>query len=474
MTTARTRRRAARTAAVLVAAAVAAGAATPAAEARPPKGDTARVSEGPKGEALDRESLALGLSGDGRLALFSTGARDVLPGGSGAGDIYVRDLRNGHTQRASVADDGSSLDGGSGAAAISGDGRYVAFSSYATNVVPGQPKHRTDVFVRDLWTGRTELVTAAASPNADDQTIRSAWDPAISWDGRYVAYSSDRTDLAPGVHNGKYQIFVTDRWTRTTRLVTVGADGTEADNSSYRPTISADGAVIAFNSRAANLLPADQAPPAAGTAAAAERTVNTAEGGAAGAAPGLAAGTRAYPSYVWDARTGRTTGASLDDTGALRGSGTDASISPSGRYTVYSLFQDGGRPGSHGVHKDVFVHELATGKVTEVSTALPGTTTVDSSFDSVMTLDDRWVYFASDATGLVPGDTNGQTDIFRRDLWTGRTERVSLTEDGAQSTASSYRPQVDAFGTTLLFTADDGNLVPGDTNAVADVFRRRL
>ncbi|MEU1288874.1 hypothetical protein [Kitasatospora sp. NPDC005856] len=461
MTTARTRRRAARTAAVLVAAALAAGAATPAAEARPPKGDTARVSEGPRGEALDRESFALGLSGDGRLALFSTGAGHVLPGGSGAGDIYVRDLRNGHTQRASVADDGSALDDGSGDAAISGDGRYVAFSSYATNVVPGQPKHRTDVFVRDLWTGRTELVTAAASPSTDDQTVRSAWDPAISWDGRYVAYSSDRTDLAPGVHRGKFNIFLTDRWTGTTRLVTVGADGTEADNSSYRPTISADGTVVAFNSRAGNLLPADPTPPATAEAA-----------GTAGTA--AAAGTRAYPSYVWDARTGRTVGASLDEAGALRGSGTDASISPSGRYAVYSLFQDGGRPGSHGAHKDVFLHELATGKITKVSTPLPGTTNIDSSYDSVMTLDDRWVYFASDAADLVPGDTNGQSDIFRTDLWTGRTERVSLTEEGAQSTAASYRPQVDAFGTTLLFSADDGNLVPGDTNTVADVFRRRL
>ncbi|MER7772246.1 hypothetical protein [Kitasatospora sp. NPDC096140] len=492
MTTARTRRRLARTACVL-AVVTAVGAAMPAAEARPPKGDTARVSEGPKGEGLDRESLALGLSGDGRLALFSSSASNLLPGGAGAGgDVYVRDLRNGHLQRVSVTDDGASLDAGTGEAAISGDGRYVVFATAATNLLPGLPKHAGDVYLRDLWTGRTELVTAAdgTSGTGDDQSIRSAHDPAVSWDGRYVTYSSDRTDLAPGVRRGKSNVFVTDRWTHTTKVVSTGADGGPADNSSYSPTISADGSRIAFNSRAGNLLPSAETPPAAEAATADTATADspeepdaarttarttgrtTARSAVGGASPRLA-GLRAYPDYVWDARTGRITGASLDESGALQGGGADGQISPSGRYVVYNLFQPGGRPGSHGRHSDVFLHELATGRVTKVSTPPPGTTDLRDSFNATMTLDDR-VFFASDADGLVPGDTNEQTDVFRYDPRTGHTDRVSLTRDGTQSTASSYFPRVDAFGTTLLFTADDGNLVPGDDNQNADVFRRLL
>ncbi|MFD8753940.1 TolB family protein [Kitasatospora sp. NPDC059577] len=475
MTTARTRRRLARTACVL-AAVTAVGAVMPAAEARPPKGDTARVSEGPKGEGLDRESFALGLSGDGRLALFSSSATNLLPGGAGAGgDVYLRDLRNGHLQRVSVADDGASLNAGTGDAAISGDGRYVVFGTAATNLLPALPKHANDIYVRDLWTGRTELVTAAdgSSGVGDDQSRRTAYNPAISWDGRYVTYSSDRSDLAPGVRAGKFNIFVTDRWTHTTRVVSTGADGSPADNSSYSPTISADGSRIEFNSRAGNLLPAAETPPAAKAAAAdtadepgAPRTT------AAGTSPRLA-GLRAYPDYVWDSRTGKITGASLDETGELQGGGSDGQISPSGRYVVYDLFQPGGRPGSHGRHSDVFLHELATGKVTKVSNPLPGATDIRDSFNAAMSLTDE-VFFASDADDLVPGDTNEQTDIFRYSPWTGRTDRVSLTRDDAQSTASSYFPRVDAFGTTLLFTADDGNLVPGDDNQSADVFRRRL
>ncbi|MFE7525592.1 TolB family protein [Kitasatospora sp. NPDC057542] len=484
MTTARTRRRLARTAAVLVAATVA-GAAMPVAEARPPKGDTARVSEGSKGEALDGASLALGLSGDGRLALFSSAATNLLPGGAGAvGDVYVRDLRNGHTERVSVADDGSALDGGSNDAAISGNGRYVVFSSYATNAVPGQPKHESDVFVRDRWTGHTELVSAGdgSSGAGDDQSIRNAFNAAISWDGRYVVYSSDRTDLAPGVHRGKFNIFVTDRWTHTTRAISTGADGTPADNSSYRPTISADGTVIGFSSRAGNLLPADQTPPAAIAAAASAAAdapdgadrAEAAQAPRAAGAPAELAGIRAYPYYVWDARTGRITGASYDEAGEFTGSGNDGRISPSGRYAVYTVFEEGGRPGSHGRHQDVYVRELATGKTTKVDKPLSGATNIDSSYDPVMPLNDRWVYFTSDVADLVPGDTNGQADIFRHDLRSGRTERVTLTEDGSQSTTSAFFPQVDADDTTLLFSAEDGNLVPGVANTTTDVFRRRL
>ncbi|MER7756566.1 hypothetical protein [Kitasatospora sp. NPDC097643] len=473
-TTARSRRRlAARTAVVLLAAAVA-GAAMPAAEARPPKGDTARVSEGPKGEQLNADSYALGLSADGRSALFSSSASDLAPGHVGdTQDLYVRDVRNGHVEQVDLADDGSRLDAGIADATISGDGRYVAFSTAATNVVPGQQQHRFDVFVRDRWTGRTELVSAGTGASADDQSIRMAVNPSLSWDGRYVAFASDRTDLGSTVKRGRVNIYVADRWTHTTRLVTVGADGTPADQNSFEPTLSADGQTVGFTSRAGNLLPPQEQPAATAALTDDQAEDATPPAPTTGARPRLTV-PRFYPFYVWDARTGRISGASYDETGAFRPTGQDGRISPDGRYAVYSVPRPGGRPGSHGIHLVVYVRELATGTVTQVSTPLPGTTTDLSSSEGVMTLDSRWVYFSSDVETLVPGDTNQATDVFRRDLWTGRVERVSVAADGAQSTAPSFGPYVDAFGDTVLFSAGDGNLVPGDTNNVTDVFRRRL
>ncbi|MFD5465793.1 TolB family protein [Kitasatospora sp. NPDC127059] len=453
-TTARSRRGLARAACVLLAA-VAAGAVMPAAEARPPKGDTARVSEGGKGEQLDGPSYALGLSADGRSALFSSTATDLLPDGvPNGGDVYVRDLRNGHLERAGVAADGSRLNAATTDASISGDGRYVAFSTAATNVLPGQARHRSDVYVRDRWTGRTEPISTGTLTTTDDETLRSAVNPSLSQDGRYVAFASDRTDLAPGVHRGKQNVFVTDRWTHTTRLVTTGIDGEPADNDSFRPTISADGATVGFTSRAGNLVPAAPA--------------------TAPAAAGLA-GPRFYPYFVWKADTGGITGASLDATGALTGSGNDARISPDGRFALYGLPAYGvGRPGTHGIRMDLYVRELATGRTTLVNTPLPGTTTTEGAYDPAMTADGRWVYFDSGADDLVPGDTNGQSDVFRRDLRTGRIERVTATRDGGQSTGGSDSPYVDATGDTVVFTAEDANLVPGDTSGHLDVFLRRL
>ncbi|MFD8087479.1 hypothetical protein ACFV4F_37970 [Kitasatospora sp. NPDC059722] len=456
MTTARTRRRSARAAAVL-AVALAVGAATPSAEARPPKGDTARVSEGAKGEQLDGYSTALGLSDDGRSALFSSTATNLLPQGGTPNntEIYVKDLRNGHVERVSVADDGAKLDAMTFQASISGDGRYVAFSTTATNVLPGGSKHRSDVYVRDRWTGRTELVTAGGLPTTDDQTPYDAQSPSISRDGRYVAYVSNRGDLAAGpATRGRNNVYVTDRWTHTSRLVTLGANGAAADSNSFNPTISADGSTIGFGSRAGNLLPA--AP-------------------ALAASPGLARGPHYYPYYVWKADTGRTAAGSVDEAGHLGGAAYDARVSRDGRYAVYSLATFGqGQPGHGGTRLDVYVHELATGRTTKVDTGLPGTTSPDAdSSGGAMTADDRWVYFDSSADNLVPGDTNNATDVFRRDLWTGTIERISLTRDGRQSDTGAYSPSVDATGDTVIFDADDGNLVPGDTNALQDVFLRR-
>ncbi|MFE3877500.1 TolB family protein [Kitasatospora sp. NPDC059146] len=463
MTTARTRRRSARAAAVLVAA-LAAGAAMPAAEARPPKGETARVSEGPKGEQLDGYSTALGLSDDGRYALFSSTATNLLPlpGTPNNVEIYVRDLRNGHVERVSVADDGSKLNAMTFQASISGDGRYVAFSASATNVLPGGAKHRSDVYVRDRWTGRTELVTAGGLPTTDDQSRYDAESPSISRDGRYVAYVSNRGDLASGAAvTGQNNVYVTDRRTGTSRLVTVGADGTAAEANSFDPTISADGSTVSFGSRAGNLLPA--ATPDATPAAAPAAT----------AAPALAR-PHYYPYYVWKAGTGRIAAGSLDAAGHLGDAAHDARISRDGRYLLYSLASYGqGSPGHGGTRLDVYAHELATGRTTQVDTGLSGSTPDGESSGGEMTADGRWVYFDSAADNLVPGDTNGAVDVFRRDLRTGTTERVSLTRDGAQSTAASSAPRVDATGDTVIFNADDGNLVPGDTNLLQDVFLRR-
>ena len=127
--------------------------------------------------------------------------------------------------------------------AISADGRFVAFSSDATNLVPGDTNGTADVFVRDRQTGTTRRVSVG-SGGAQGNGL--SVDPAISADGRFVAFASDATNLVPGDTNGADDVFVRDRQTGTTRRVSVGSGGAQGDRVSFDPAISADGRFVAF------------------------------------------------------------------------------------------------------------------------------------------------------------------------------------------------------------------------------------
>ncbi len=156
--------------------------------------------------------------------------------------------------------------------------------------------------------------------------------------------------------------------------------------------------------------------------------------------------------YVWNAHTNRIRGASVDPAGALRPASLDATLSLDGRYAVFSTPEPNG-PGtpdatdSHTEHTELYVRDLWRGKTEKVARPLPNTVVTGDSHNGTMTADGRSVYFASTADNLTPGDTNQATDVFRRDLRTGRTERTDMT--GVAWTPGSLR--VNSFGTTALF-----------------------
>src|SRR5437762_5568898 len=199
-------------------------------------GTTERVSVASDGTQGNSPSQLPALSADGRFVAFQSWATNLVPGDTnGFADVFVHDRQTDTTERVSVASDGTQGNGGSGAEAISADRRFVDFSSYYTNLVPGDTNGRswTDVFVHDRPTRTTERVSVAS-----DGTQGNNWSeyPSISADGRFVAFSSYATNLVPGDTNGQQDVFVRDRQTGTTERVAAGRVSAH----------SADGRFVAF------------------------------------------------------------------------------------------------------------------------------------------------------------------------------------------------------------------------------------
>jgi len=186
---------------------------------------------------------------------FSSVASNLVPGDTNDDwDVFVRDRVDRVTRRVSVGPGGGQANCGSVEPAISRGGRYVAFDSSASNLVPGDTNHESDVFVRD----RVDRVTRRVSIGpGGHQANRNSGAPAISPGGRYVAFHSSASNLVPGDTNNAFDVFVRDRGDRVTRRVSIGPGGRQANSHSFDPAISADGRHVAFGSDASNLVPGD-------------------------------------------------------------------------------------------------------------------------------------------------------------------------------------------------------------------------
>jgi Tol biopolymer transport system component len=211
-----------------------------------------RVSVASDGTEGNGDSGSPTISANGEfIAFHSTASNLVLNDTNGAMDIFVHDRINATTERVSVASDGSQATAGSVDTSITPDGRYIAFGSFANNLVANDTNGRMDIFVHDRTTGTTERVSVATDGTQGDADSNR---PAISSDGRYIVFLSWATTLVPNDTNGVEDIFVHDRSLGTTTRVSVAADGTEGDDYSGYPAISADGGYAGFMSFSTNLI----------------------------------------------------------------------------------------------------------------------------------------------------------------------------------------------------------------------------
>ncbi len=219
------------------------------------KAVTERVSVSSSGAQGNDACDLPDISADGRQVVFPSLATNLVAGDSnGHQDVFVRDRLKGVTQLVSVSSAGVQANADSFRPVISADGRYVAFSSAATNLTAGNPKRLHHVFVHDLVTGATTLASGGWNRAVAND---SSYEPAISGDGHYVVFYTFATNLMGGDTNSVVDLVVHDRTTGVSEPASVAADGTAANRHSFRPAICADGRLITFSSSATNLVAGD-------------------------------------------------------------------------------------------------------------------------------------------------------------------------------------------------------------------------
>jgi Tol biopolymer transport system component len=385
------------------------------------------------------------LSADGRYVAFSSEASNLVPDdANGQFDAFVRDRVAGTTERVSLDSGEAEGDGPSYWVSISADGRYVAFQSDATDLVPDDTNARTDVFVRDRMLGTTERVSLSTSGS---QGNGYSWTPNMSPDGRYVVFSSVASNLElSGDTNSAYDIFIRDRSLGTTERVSVDSAEVQSDADSLRPAVSEDGRYVAFTSAATNLVPGDS--------------------------------NAGLDVFVRDRVLETTERVSItsDETEAEAES-LAPGISADGRYVVFESYATDMVPGDNNGAWDMFIRDRSLGTTERVSVDSAeneGDFGLASDSNPRVSDDGRLVLFSSHSTNLVPGDNNGQEDAFIRDRLAGTTQRVSVDSAGNEGDLASVSTVLAADTPLVAFASNATNLTPGDTNDAGDVFVRTL
>ncbi len=199
-------------------------------------------------EDADEQSSEPAISAEGRYVAFRSEASNLVADDTnGTADVFVADRVSGETERVSISSSSAEANAESSQPAISADGRYVAFRSAASNLVFGDSNAAADVFVRDRLTGETTRVSVSSSGG---QANGQSSAPSISADGSFVAFASEASDVVSGDGNGLADVFVRDRLTGQTTRVSVSSSGGQANGQSSEPAISADGRYVGFGSEA--------------------------------------------------------------------------------------------------------------------------------------------------------------------------------------------------------------------------------
>jgi ELWxxDGT repeat protein len=396
-----------------------------------------RVSTDTSGGQGNSGSWGPVFSPDGAKVVFYSEASNLVSGDTNSAyDNFVKNLGTGAITRVSTDAAGAQGNGTFLLSVFSPDGSKVALYSNASNLVSGDTNNAYDIFVKDLVTGTITRVSTDASGS---QGNSGSFKPVFSPDGSKVAFDSNASNLVSGDTNSAADIFVKDLVTGTITRVSTDASGSQGNSGSFKPVFSPDGSKVAFDSNASNLVSGD----------------TNGRGDV----------------FVKDLVTGTITRVSTDASGGQGNSGSLFPVfSPDGSKVAFSSNASNLVSGDWNSQSDVFVKDLVTGTIARVSTDASGGQGNSGSYSPVFSPDGSKVAFYSEASNLVSGDTNSQSDVFVKDLVTGTITRVSTDASGGQGNSSSLIPVFSPDGSKVAFSSNASNLVSGDTNSQSDVF----
>ncbi|MEM7592970.1 MAG: hypothetical protein AAF383_15880 [Cyanobacteria bacterium P01_A01_bin.83] len=385
-----------------------------------------RISVSNNGTQANGQSGSNSINDDGRFVTFESNATNLVSGDSnGQTDTFIYDSSNQTVELISLAPDGSTTNGSSNSGSISGDGNYVAFASFANNLVPNDDNEQRDIFLYNRVNQAIELISVA---NDGTQANGLSLFSAINANGRYVVFESNADNLVANDTNGSKDIFVRDRVNQTTSRIKVGLNGAQANSDLNLGSISDDGRYISFWSDASNLVPGD---------------------------------TNGFSDvFVYD-RVNQTTELVNSINGAdANGASTSGFISGDGLHVVYESDASNLVDNDTNGARDIFVYNRDNQTTELVSVASEGTLANGDSRSASISDDGKVVAFLSEADNLVSGDTNAGSNIFVRDL---DNQTTKLLE------GDSF-PTLSGDGQSLVFNSSLDTFVSDDTNDTGDVF----
>jgi len=449
------------------------------------------------------DSYPTGISTNGQFALFESSASDLVPNDTNnASDIFVRDVINGTTTLVSVSDTGENANGTSRGSVMTPDGRYIAFTSAATNLVADDTNGIADVFVRDLLEGTTTLVSVGARTNSIPPNSAIVPSSEITPDGRYVVYYSTATNLVAGVNNTG-EIYVRDLVAGNTFCASTNArfifksvtGSTNIVSCNY--CISDDGQYVAFEactnggSTARGIVLRQSLPTGITDIIHSNATVQfysyelihdlsmTPDGRFVAFAANLPTATATNNAiYLWDAQTGTNTLVSIstDDSTPADGVCDSPMVSSNGQFIAFTSSAGNLATNSLGGYFHVYLRDLQTA-VTQLLDVDTNGLGVGVDPTTVPAISEDGSVVAFDSANLLPDNRHLIHDVFTRSGATNATSVVSAanpllpsqTPDGSSSFTSYC---VSSNGQFVAFYSDADDLVAGDTNNFRDVFVR--